>query len=138
MHKRLACLLPLAAIVAGLAGCAAATNEDYAMEARYEASLERWKGAPESQLLASWGKPTLMQDFPEGRMLVYVVRHDIDNGTSPRNYQIPTITAFGAPVIASGMTAAPLVPVTCTTRFMLQNGVVSSWKFDGLGCGAPQ
>jgi hypothetical protein len=139
MNKRLAFLPPLALLlVAGLAGCATAAQDDYAMEARYEASLAHWKGAPESQLLASWGKPTVMQDFPDGRVLVYVVRHDIDNGNSPRNYQVPTITAFGAPVISAGMTAAPVVPVTCTTRFMVHEGVVSSWKFDGLGCGAPQ
>jgi hypothetical protein len=138
MSLRPACLAIVPALSALLAGCATQGTDTYVMDARYEASLEHWRGAPENQLVKSWGKPTMMQDFPDGRVLVYVVRHDIENYANPRTYQIPSVTAFGAPVIVTGMTAAPAAPVTCTTRFVLQNGVVSSWKFDGLGCGAPQ
>jgi len=108
------------------------------MDARYEASLARWKGTPESQLRQTWGKPVASEEMPDGRMLIYVVRHDFDNRANPQTYRIATVSAFGAPVMTSGMTVAPTVPVTCTTSFVLRHGVVESWRFEGIGCGAPE
>jgi hypothetical protein len=127
-------LPPMAALGAAMLCACASSSADAVMESRYEASLARWKGVPERQLLEGWGPPEMAADLPDGRMLVFVTRHDVVNMSAPQGYH--TITAFGAPMIAQGMTAAPLVPVTCRTSFMLHEGVVESWKFDGLGCGA--
>ena len=30
----------------------------------------------------------------------------------------------------------PASPVTCTTRFLVENGRVSTWAFDSPGCGS--
>jgi hypothetical protein len=123
-----------AAALCGALLCACATSNDVAMEGRYEASLSQWKGAPEGQLLERWGPPAMAADLPDGRVLVFVKRTDYVNMSAPMGYH--TVSAFGAPIYVQGMTAAPLVPATCKTSFVLHQGVVSSWKFDGIGCGA--
>jgi hypothetical protein len=128
-------LPPLLALCSGLLGaCASHEAKDIAMEGRYEASLARWKGAPEGALLAGWGPPVAAENLPDGRMLVYVTRTDIVNQSAPQGYH--TITAFGAPMYVQAMTAAPIVPATCRTTFVLHQGVVTSWTFDGIGCGS--
>jgi len=124
---------PSAALCSAALG-ACATSTDLAMEGRYEASLTRWHGVSEQQLLDGWGPPAMATDLPEGRMLVFVRRTDVVNMTAPQGYH--TITAFGAPMFVPAMTAAPLVPSSCRTSFVLHEGVVSSWKFDGIGCGS--
>jgi hypothetical protein len=130
---------PLATSTAVLCGtllCACASSADVAAEGRYEASLARWKGISEGQLLADWGPPAMAADLPDGRMLVFVRRTDYVNMSAPQGYH--TVSAFGAPIFVQGMTAAPLVPASCRTSFVLQEGVVSSWRFDGIGCGSPR
>jgi len=127
---------PLATPAAALCGAvlsACASSTDLATEGRYEASLAQWKGVPEGQLLAGWGPPAMAADLPDGRMLVFVKRTDYVNMTAPQGYH--TVSAFGAPIFVQGMTAAPLVPAACRTSFVLHQGVVSSWRFDGIGCG---
>jgi hypothetical protein len=122
------------AVAGGALLCACASSTDIAMEGRYEASLAQWKGVPEGQLLQGWGPPAMSADLPDGRMLVFVKRTDYVNMSAPQGYH--TVSAFGAPIYVQGMTAAPLVPATCRTSFVLHQGVVSAWKFDGIGCGA--
>jgi len=127
---------PLVTSTAALCGtllCACASSTDVAVEGRYEASLAQWKGVPEGQLLAGWGPPAMSAELPDGRMLVFVKRTDYVNMTAPQGYH--TVSAFGAPIFVPGMTAAPMVPATCRTSFVLHEGVVSSWRFDGIGCG---
>ena len=127
-------LVAPAGALCGAALGACATSGDVAMEGRYEASLSHWHGVTEQKLLEGWGPPAMSADLPDGRMLVFVKRTDYVNMSAPQGYH--TVTAFGAPMFVQGMTAAPLVPATCRTSFVLHEGVVSSWKFDGIGCGA--
>jgi hypothetical protein len=125
--------------LAALAACASPE-----MDARYEQSLAPWKGASADRLLATWGKPLRDETLPAGgRALTWVVRHDLVN--EGRN-STSTIVGYhagatpGAPGISAttaGMPTSAVVPITCTTRFVLQDGVVTSWTFKGVGCGAP-
>jgi len=124
------------AAIATLAGCASRAT----MDARYEASLARWKGAPRDLLVAAWGTPNLEEALDDGgALLVYVVHHDMEN--RPRQ-PMPTVVTDArgrtTVVMTPAMTAAPVVPITCTTRFALRGGVVESWSFEGLACGAPE
>ena len=131
--------LPLALIALSLAGCASRAD----MDARYDASLQRWKGATRAQLLANWGKPMLATTAAGAETLTYVVRDDIVNPGGLPTYSSNNVggpatgaATGGAPVV-SVATVAPVVPMRCTTRFELRNGVVTAWTFDGLLCGAP-
>lgn len=113
----------LAALLA-VAGCASAD-----MSARYEQSLQRWKGATRAELVAQWGPPAQATDTT----LTWVVHHDFENrGVMPMR----TSAGIGAPILQSASMTST-TPILCTTHFLLRDGAVVSWTFDGLGCGAP-
>jgi hypothetical protein len=125
--------LPLAL---AMGGCAAPQSRGEA----YEQALSQWQGAPEENLRARWGKPVAEEQIGSGRWLTYVVA----NGAVPPPTVSFSIGGFG---FGGGHTSvgggvgvtAPVgqaTPVTCTTRFLVENGKVSSYTFDGAGCGA--
>jgi hypothetical protein len=125
--------LPLALAIAG---CATPPSRGEA----YEQALSQWQGAPEDNLRARWGKPLAEEQIGNGRWLTYVVA----NGAVPPPTVSFSIGGFG---FGGGHTSvgggvgvtAPVgqaTPVTCTTRFLVENGKVSSYTFDGAGCGA--
>jgi hypothetical protein len=126
----------LAALAIAVAGCASRAS----MDARYDQSLARWKGAPRDRLAAAWGRPALEERRPDGTtVLVYVVHHDIEN--PPLGPNVATVTdarGHATTVMTPQALSAPVVTVTCTTRFVLRGDVVESWTFDGLSCGAPE
>ncbi len=130
-------LLLLGVVV--LAGCASRAD----LDAGYDASLQRWKGATRAELEAAWGRPVLAQPAEGGTALTWIVRNDVD--TRPGSDSGPTVVVAssgrsgGAPSVSviQGQPTSATVPITCTTRFLLKDGRVVSWKFEGLGCGAP-
>ena len=137
--------LPILAALAcatGLAGCATKAS----MDARYQTSLQRWQGATRAELEAAWGKPRLVQASPEGLVLTWRVQMDLDDrdarGAGPQVVVTHAPGAGGAggataTVVNTGALAPAQVPITCTTHFVLKDGRVASWTFEGLGCGAP-
>lgn len=132
--------LPLVACTVFVAGCASKAS----MDARYEASLLRWQGAPVADLVAAWGKPTLAQVTPDGQVLTWTVRIDDDNRTDRNGVPLYTTAETGGSgvgpsvkTVSPTMPTSVAVPLTCTTHFTIRNGRVASWKFEGLGCGAP-
>ncbi len=137
MNRRPLRLLPfLFACVAAVCGCASTAS----MDARYEASLLRWQGATRAELEAAWGKPTLAQAMPDGTVLTWIVRTDIDTRAGPDGPPLYTVTPTAQGTIRTvspGMPGSAVVPITCTTRFTMKDGRVAAWKFEGLGCGAP-
>ena len=123
------------ALVAAAGGCA--TPDSGA--AAYEQALSQWQGAPEDTLRARWGKPVAEEQVGAARWLTYVV----SNGAVPPPSVSFSIGGFG---FGGGRTSVgggvgvstpvgPATAVTCTTRFLVENGKVSTWAFDGPGCG---
>ncbi|MEP6505327.1 MAG: hypothetical protein ABJD97_18480 [Betaproteobacteria bacterium] len=130
MTSRSLLALPLLAALLALAGCASRAS----MDARYDASLQHWKGATRADLVAQWGKPFQEAALGGDTLLTWVVHNDFENHQALPTYRAGT---SGATVV-SGPTSAPEVPITCTTRFVLKGGRVESWTFSGLACGAPE
>ena len=139
--KRVLTLILLPAALAA-AGCA----DKASMDARYDASLQRWRGATRAELEAAWGRPTLAAAAGGDTLLTWVVRSDIDSRPAPDGTPVVVVVnrsgaggaaAPGVPAVIPGAPAPAIVPITCTTRFVLKDGRVASWKFEGLGCGAP-
>ena len=135
--KLLPTLILLATALAA-AGCA----DKASMDARYDASLQRWKGATRAELEAAWGKPALATASSGDTVLTWVVRNDMDErpGANGSPVVVVTHTANGGIAGATVIPGAPApatVPITCTTHFAVRDGHVASWKFEGLGCGAP-
>ncbi len=118
-----------AALAATLVGCASQAS----MEARYDQSLQRWKGASRADLVAAWGPPLLAQTDAGVETLTWTVNEDTHNTQGLPTYVVPSTGA----VRVAMPTVAPVVPVRCTTHFQLRLGVVVGWHFDGLACGAP-
>ena len=135
-------LLPLSLLAVGLsvAGCASRAT----MDARYDASLQHWRGATRADLEAAWGRPTLARQAPDGIVLTWIVRVDIDDrattGAAPAPVVVASRTPNGGVSVTTAMPGPPTsatVPITCTTHFTLKDDRVASWTFEGLGCGAP-
>ncbi len=119
------------------AGCATPRSSS----AAYEQALSQWQGAPEDTLRARWGTPVAEEQIGHGKWLTYVV----NNGVAPAPTMSLSIGGFGFgggghTSVGGGVGVTTPVgqatPVTCTTRFLVENGKVSTWTFDGPGCGA--
>ena len=136
--KRFAALLLLPATLLA-SGCASKAS----LDAAYDASLQRWQGATRADLEATWGKPTLVAPGAEGPVLTWVVRNDSLQdrpGTTGAGTVIVTHVGPGntnVGTVVPGAMASAVVPITCTTHFSMKDGKVASWRFEGLGCGAP-
>ncbi len=122
------------ATIAG--GCAAPLSGRDA----YEQALSQWQGAPEDTLRARWGQPAAEERIDHGKWLTYVV----NNGAVPPPTVSFSIGGFGfgggRTQVGGGVgVTAPVgqpTPITCTTRFLVENGKVTTWTFDGPGCGS--
>jgi hypothetical protein len=121
------------ALLATLAGCAATPT----MDARYDASLQRWKGATRAELVAQWGTPLLGGTADGSEILTYVVRTDIDQRIDTPSLSVATVGNRATVISAPDALADARPPISCTTHFVLRDGRVDSWTFEGLGCGAP-
>ena len=132
--------LALAAAVGALAtGCAAPQTGP----AAYEQALGQWQGASEELLVQRWGPPQAQEQVGAGKWLTYVVR---SGGPAPAPSVSFSIGGFGFGggrhsgfgVGAGASTSVPVGPPgavpACTTRFLIEDGKVSTWSFDGA-CG---
>ena len=129
-------LLPAGALLLALAGCATPESRTDA----YEKALGQWQGASEQDLRARWGTPVAEEAAGHGKWLTYVVH----NGVTPAPTMSLSIGGFGfgggRTSVGGGVGVTTPVgqatPVTCTTRFLIEDGKVSTWNFDGPGCGS--
>jgi len=120
-----------------LAGCATEQSRRDA----YDRSLAHWQGATEESLIAAWGRPRFEEPVEGGKLLIYV--HDQVGGYDNR----PTVSiglggwgwGGGSTSVGGGVGVSAPVGSTagangCTTRFLVHDGKVASWTFDGGGC----
>lgn len=132
MNRLLALLLLPAALLA--AGCASRAS----LDAGYDASLQHWRGATRAELEATWGKPTLVALGADGLVLTWVVRNDsLQDRADGTALVVTQVGGRSVATVVPGAISAATVPITCTTHFSMKDGKVASWKFEGLGCGAP-
>lgn len=134
-------LVPALAAVAVLAGCATADTR----RAAYEQALSRWQGASEADLVARWGPPVSVQAEGQAKWLTFVSRAAASTPTTTVAFSFGGfgwgrhgglgVGVGGAVPVATGP-APEAGPAACTTRFLVEDGRVSSWNFDGPGCGA--
>ena len=124
------------ALAAVAGGCATPPSGREA----YEQALGQWQGASEETLRARWGQPVSEEQIDHGKWLTYVV----NSGAVPPPTVSFSIGGFGfgggRTQVGGGVgVAAPVgqaTPIACTTRFLIENGKVSTFNFDGPGCGS--
>jgi hypothetical protein len=130
-------LFLLAALLA--AGCATEQSRRDA----YDHSLAHWQGATEESLVAAWGKPRFEQPADGGKWMIYVNdqvsaydnRPTVSFGLGGWNWGGGS-TSVGAGVGVSTPVGSSASANGCTTRFLVHDGKVESWNFEGGGCGA--
>lgn len=108
-----------------LVGCASTRN--------YEAMLNTWVGSPEDALLQKWGPPSNVYQSGTAKYLTFAKSGSAYvPGTLP-TYQTSVVgnTVYSTPV---GGTAGYTVSKNCNTTFIVQNGRVVSWRWDGNAC----
>ncbi|WP_417249955.1 hypothetical protein [Celeribacter sp.] len=101
----------------------------------YQALVDGWKGAPESQLVAQWGIPDSVYQTGGVKYLKYQSnRTVIIPGTAPTY----TTTMIGNTAYTNsyGGSAPSAVAMSCETTFMLQNGKIVGTTFRGNDCKA--
>jgi hypothetical protein len=116
-------LLSIACLI--LAGCATTAN--------YEKMLDTWVGAPELELVRSWGPPIRSYETSGRKFLVYQSnRNVVIRGTAP-SYTTTFVgnTAFINPV---GGSPSRNVEFKCQTTFELSEAKVVSWRYEGNDC----
>ncbi len=131
----------LAAVGVLATGCAAPQTSAGA----YEQALAQWQGASEEMLVQRWGPPQSSEQIDAGKWLTYVVRSGAPAPAPSMSFSIGGFgfgggrhSGFG---VGAGVgTSVPIGPPgavpTCTTRFLIEDGKVSTWSFDGA-CGTP-
>ncbi len=124
------------ALCALAGGCAAPPSGRDA----YDQALGQWQGASEETLRARWGQPASEEQLDHGKWLTYVV----NSGSVPSPTVSFSIGGFGfgggRTQVGGGIGVTTPVgqptPIACTTRFLVENGKVSTWNFEGPGCGS--
>jgi hypothetical protein len=134
-HRPIRCLFAVAALALA-AGCATEQNRADA----YDRQLARWHGATEESLVAAWGRPLATETVEGGRVLVYV-----NNQVGPVDNR-PTVSfgiggwgGGGNTAVGGGVGVTRPVGSndanSCVTRFLVHDGRIESWTFEGGGCG---
>ena len=129
-----------AVLVTLLAGCATQPSRD----AAYEQALAQWQGASEELLVSRWGKPQREERIGDERWLTYVVDTAGARSSGPTvgislggfGFGGGRMGLSGGVGVSTPIGGGTSVSRPCTTRFLIEGGKVSTWAFDGPGCGA--
>ena len=95
--------------------------------------LNTWVGSPEDALLAKWGPPSNVYQSGTSKYLTFSASGTAYvPGTLP-TYQTSVVgnTVYSTPV---GGTAGYAISKNCNTTFIIQNGRIVSWSWNGNAC----
>lgn len=118
-----------------------------ATSAKYDKKLENWVGKPVSSLETQWGRPAHIKMFKNGDSIVtYIKSKDIYVPTEYIVFNQGYTLSQGATVTpyptnsANFMDTEELVGYNaeyiCKTSFLVQNGMITGWKWWGNTCTA--
>lgn len=121
-------IFTLACFVFCLSACATQPTA-----ARYEDELSAWIGQSEDNLYAEWGYPnTTYSVGPDGFVATYIklYREPVDGDTEPyaddMTYSAMQVPSYGLPT--------PQGIYYCKTSFIIRNGIVTDYNFNGDDC----
>lgn len=111
---------------------------------KYDQKLDTWVGKTESQLQAKWGRPSAARIMDNGNKVITYTK--ANNMYVPSEFYIynpgqePNVdvvyTPFNGDYNFSPYTAAYgyQVEELCQTSFLVQNGIITGWKWRGNDC----
>ena len=119
--------LGLFLIIALLSGCATS--------ARYGKVLDSWIGAPESDLVKSWGPPdSVYVADDDTRMLTYYSTRMVSFPGSSISDRHRILAGESIYTNTYGHVPGEVRVYNCKTSFTLVQRRVTSWRWDGNGC----
>lgn len=121
-------IFTLACFVFCLSACATQPTA-----ARYEDELSAWIGQSEDNLYAEWGYPnTTYSAGPDGFVATYIklYREPVDGDTEPYAYDM----TYSAMQVPSYGLPTPQGIYYCKTSFIIRNGIVTDYNFNGDDC----
>lgn len=130
------CAWGLTLLAGGLAGCATPAQKAEA----YEAYLAPWQGATEESLRYRWGPPMREEAQGETKHLTYVHTRAPDGDGPTIGFSLGGFNIGGGGRSGLGVglgVSAPLAvggPSNCTTTFVVEQGKIVSWTFEGAAC----
>ncbi|MGE0095237.1 MAG: hypothetical protein AB7M05_03775 [Alphaproteobacteria bacterium] len=89
-----------------------------ATEAAYTQNVRSWVGKSQGNLIYVWGEPTRIEDSDGTRTIIYE--------TSRTSEEFARVTAKPGAHLDG--------PLRCTTKFFLEQGVVTRFAFEGNDC----
>jgi hypothetical protein len=134
--------LPAACAAVALAALAAGCATQQSSADAYDHQLARWQGASEESLVAAWGKPLAVETVEGGKVMVYVNNHVAAYDNRPTFSFGIGGWGMGGGNSSVGAGVGVTTPVgsananSCVTRFLVHDGKIESWTFEGAGCGA--
>ena len=106
------------------AGCQAPTEENYVR------NVKAWVGHTPEELISQWGEPTQVISNQGSQYYIYMIHKDIGLGEMTGNGGINEENAV-YPLQNPQVYQADLF---CQTTFVVQNGIIQNWSFEGNDC----
>lgn len=106
-----------------------------ATTAKYEAVLNTWVGAEETNLVRKWGPPQQVYETGDVKFLTYTSSRKIYvPGSAPSyNTTVSGNTAYTTPI---GGSPAYNINKRCVTTFEISEGRIVRWRWEGNDCRA--
>lgn len=121
---RLIFLLGLFIFVIGCSSTPTPTQENYV---KY---LNTWLGQSESKLINEIGVPTSHYELGNKQYILYSRSNTVYlPGSNPSYYSYGS--GYSHPI---GGSTSKMLTFSCDTTFVVEGGIVSSWKIKGNGC----
>ena len=95
---------------------------------KYDRKLAGWVGKTESSLVAKWGRPSATRILDNGDKIITYTK--ANNVYVPSEYYIYNTTDFGP----YSQTFGYQVEEICQTAFLIQDGIITGWKWRGNDC----
>ncbi len=126
--KRFLCLICWIGLVLG--GCQSQSMIPQATQENYKILLDEWLGAEKSTLYRVWGTP--MNDYWVGTAnYILYTKQTVENAAEGAKIErMPRI----AKELSFYEKPQGLVTRSCTTLFKLEDGIITSWRFEGNHC----
>ena len=112
---------------------------------KYDRKLAGWVGKTESSLVAKWGRPSATRILDNGDKIITYTK--ANNVYVPSDYYIynttgaqPSDTVLYSPFMDNydfgpySQTFGYQVEEICQTAFLIQDGIITGWKWRGNDC----
>ncbi len=104
----------------------------------YTEVMDSWVGSSEHSVLSSWGVPDSSYVHGEVKYLKYKVEQLYTTSGSNPTYRTNCSSYGTCTTTASGGSSPKTRLRTCATTFIIRDGRVASYSFEGRLCKAPQ